>query len=101
MFPNICVFEDIQTFSIGSHDTIFDTIVDHLHEVASTVWSAVKVALLGSSPYFFSSRSASCCIDPRSQSREDRIEMFDNLVFTTNHEAIAAIQSPDAAACST
>src|SRR6266480_1869052 len=99
MFPDICVFKDIQAFSVGSHDTVFDSIVDHLHEMAGTVWSAVKIPLLSSSSSIFSSGGASCCIKARSQRREDRIEMLDDVLFTTNHEAIATFQTPDSATC--
>src|SRR5713101_5314010 len=73
MFANICMMQDVQALSVGGHDAVFNTIMDHFDKVTSTIRSTAEVPLLGSSPNLFSSSSACCCIDTRSQSREDRV----------------------------
>src|SRR5205807_3208478 len=89
--------DNIQSLSVSGHDAILDAVVDHFDEVACTVWSTVEVALLGSSPQILPAGSAGCCIDAGGQSREDRVEMLDDLVLSTDHQAVAALKSPNAA----
>src|SRR5436190_19422574 len=88
--------DNIQSLGVSGHDAILDAVVDHFDEVACTVWSAVEVALLGSSPHVLPTGSADCCIDARSQGREDRVEMLDDLALPTNHQAVTALESPNA-----
>src|SRR5215472_13126015 len=94
------MLQDVQPLGVSGHDSVLNTIVDHLHKVASAVRSAVEIPLLCGSPNLFTSRSAWCCINAWSQGREDRIEILDNVLFATDHQAIAAFESPHTAACS-
>src|ERR1700694_5924545 len=43
---NICVTKHAQPLSVGGHDSVFDSIVNHLDEVASPIGTAVQVAEL-------------------------------------------------------
>ena len=90
------MMENVQALSIGGHDAILNAIMNHFHEVAGTVWPAVKVTLLGSSAHLFSSRCSRCCIDARSQGREDRVEMLDDVLLTADHQAVTTLKAPDA-----
>src|SRR5436309_1477039 len=90
--------DNVEALGVGGHDAILDAVVDHFDEVACTVWSTVEVALLGSSPHALPAGSAGCCIDAWSQGREERVEMLDDLVLSTDHQAVAALESPNAAA---
>src|SRR5947199_10770905 len=94
MFANICMMQDVQALSVSGHDAVLNTIVDHFDEVTRTIGSTAKVPLFGSSPHLFSPSSACCCIDTRSQGREDRVEMLDNVLLTANHQAVPAIEAP-------
>src|ERR1051326_4756004 len=97
---NVGVTQDIQPLGIRCHDTILDAIVNHLDEVACPVRSAVQIPLFGGAPQFLSPRCTFHGPDSRSQCRENRIEMFDGPILAANHQAIAALESPHAAACS-
>src|SRR5438034_7346416 len=94
------MMQDIQALCVGRHDAVLNTIVDHLDEVTSTIGSTPQVTLLGSSPHLFSSRCTRCCVDAGGQGREDRVEMLNNILFTANHQTIAALEAPTATACS-
>src|SRR5437667_6097020 len=96
MLPNVCMVEDIQALGVGGHDAVLNTIVDHLDEVASAIGSTAEVALLGSSPHLLPSRCTWCCMNARSQSRKDRVEMLNYIFLTANHQTIATLESPDA-----
>ena len=47
-----------QSFGIGGHDSVLDAVVDHLHEVAGAVRTAVQVALFGAAIKIFATRRA-------------------------------------------
>src|SRR5947199_8621286 len=98
MFPNISMMENIQALSIGGHDPVLNAIMNHFYEVAGTVWPAVEVTLLGSSSHLFSSRRSRSCIDARSQGREDRVEMLDDVLLPPDHQAVTAFKAPNASA---
>src|SRR6266571_4269993 len=90
------MMQDTQALSVGSHDAVLNTIVDHLDEVTGAIRSTKKIPLLGSSSNLFTPSSAWCCIDAGSQGREDRVEMLDDLLLTANHQAVTALEAPDA-----
>src|SRR6266852_5044378 len=96
MFANVCMMQDVQALSVGGHDAVFNTIMDHFDEVTSTIRPTVQVPLLSSSTNLFSSRCARDCIDARSQGREDRVEVLDDILLTANHQAVTALETPDA-----
>src|SRR5262249_55741213 len=67
-------------------------------EVAGAVRAAVQVPTFGSAADALSSWSARDVAEARSKSREDRIEVPDDIRFAADHEAVAAFASPDTAA---
>src|SRR2546425_12591130 len=68
-----------------------------------TKWSrsagpAGQVAALGGSPPFPASGCARARASPRPQALEDRVETLHRRQVAADHQAIAALQAPDAAA---
>ena len=68
----------------------------HLHEVAGTARSAVQVATRGSVTYR-SRRGRAATSLARRDRGEDRVEALDDVGLAADHEAEAALESPDAA----
>src|SRR5580700_7216715 len=70
----------------------------HLYKVASTIRSTVQIALLSGAANLLTSWCACYVTHSGRQGRENRVEMLDDICFSANHHAVAAIQSPDTAA---
>ncbi len=88
--------EHAHSLGIGGHDAVLDAVMHHLDEVAGAVWPAVQVTLLGSTTGLFTPRRAWYLVTHAGrQSGQDRIEVLDHRVFTTNHHAVSSLQSPD------
>jgi hypothetical protein len=96
LISDVSVVEDVQSFSVGGHDPVLDTVVDHFDKVATTMWPTEEVALLGGAAYLLASRSAGYCTDSRSKRREDGVKALGNFGLAADHEAVAAFESPDA-----
>src|SRR5206468_2974908 len=79
------------------HDAVFDAVVNHLDEMACTVRSAVEVALLGRTGRVIASRRAFDVANARGEARKNRVETLYRRRLATDHHAIAALKSPDAA----
>src|SRR5438132_871264 len=90
--------QDAQAFGIRRHDAVLDSVVNHLDERAGAVRSAVEIALLGGAAHGRPTRSARDVAGARCQPQEDRIEVSDHRLLAPDHQAIAALQPPDAAA---
>ena len=86
--------KDIKPFGIGSHDPIFNSVMNHFHEVACARRPAVKVSLLCSSLGLFPAGGAGDVAHSRSQALKYRIEMFHGLFRTADHQAVAPIEPP-------
>src|SRR5262245_53721185 len=71
--------------------------MNHFDEVASAVWPAMEVPLLGGTG-FLAPRRARDIAQAWSQPGKDWIEMLDHLLLAADHHAVPALQSPDAAA---
>src|SRR6266699_39225 len=95
MLSDIGMTKDVQTFCISCHDSVFDAIVNHLDEVASPVWPAVEVALLGRSSNFLTTGSARCRVNAGGQNGEDRVKMLHHSFLTADHQAVTTLQAPD------
>src|SRR5262249_49084804 len=87
-----------QALGISGHDPVFDTVVHHLDEMAAAVRAAVQIALLGGAIQLFATRSAGNIADSRSEGRENRIEMLDDILLAADHHAVATFQTPYASA---
>src|SRR5260370_22851573 len=92
------VLEVVQAFGVGGHQAVFDAVVNHLDEVASTGRAAVEIALLGSAGYFFAARRAIDIAAARRKRFENGIESLHDVGFASDHLAITAFEAPDAAA---
>ncbi len=90
--------QNIQAFGIGRHDAVLNSVVNHLHEMAAAHRSAMQVAILGRAADFFAARRAIDISAPGRQRLEDRIQMFHDVGFAADHQAVPALQAPYAAA---
>ena len=96
--PDPCVFEDVEALRVGSHQRIFDAVVDHLHEMARTVGSAVQIALLGATEVAAPTGRALDLARTGRERGEDWIESLHRPVLSADHQAVAPLQTPDAPA---
>ena len=69
----------------------------HLDEVPGAGRAGVDVAALGAGIAFLAARRARDIAQPRSERREDRIEVIHGRLLAADHHAIAALDAPDAA----
>src|SRR5207237_1206712 len=69
---------DLEPLRVRLHEAVLDPVVDHLHEVASTGRTDVRVPVLG-------------CERP-----EERLEPSDRLGVASRHQAVADLEAPDA-----
>src|SRR5262245_20385492 len=91
------VAEDVEAFGVGLHQPVLDAVVHHLHEVAGAFRSAMETPEFGrasAGPAWRRRRGAR----PRGERPEDRLEPRDLFSGTADHEAVAAIDAPDATA---
>src|SRR4030095_8618935 len=79
-------------------DAVLDSVVDHLDEVSAAVGTAVEIPALGGAADGLPPGRAGNVAGARGQGREDRVEVLDHRRFAADHQAVAALTSPDAAA---
>ena len=89
--------QNVEAFGIGFHKAIFDAVMNHFDEMAGTDGTAMQIAALNC-PAGRPARRAGNRARPRRQDIEDRIEVLNGGGFATDHHAIAAFQTPYAAA---
>src|SRR5262245_31014312 len=87
-----------KSFGVGSHDSVLDAVVDHLHEVTGAVRSAVKVAALGRAAELLAPGRAFDVARAGCQGGENRIEALHDVALAADHHAVAALQAEHAAA---
>src|ERR1039458_6271834 len=96
------VLENVEALRVGLHHSVFDAVVDHIYEMSGTGRAAVDVAVFGGTSggarHFLAARSARDVAASGRQRFEDRVEAPDGFLRATDHHAVAALQSPDAAA---
>ena len=92
------VFEDVEAFGIGLHQSVLDAVVHHLDEVSGAGGAAVDIAFFGGAGQLVAARGAGNVAASGSQRFEDRIELLHHFVRAADHHAVAAVESPDAAA---
>src|SRR5260370_31436965 len=80
------------------HQCVLDYVVNHLDEMARAGWATVKIAIFRGAGNFFTSRRSLNLATSRAQSSENWIEMLHGVFRPTDHHAVAAFQSPHAAA---
>src|ERR1700730_19238319 len=98
LLPDIGVLENVQAFGVGGDQAIFDSVVDHFHEVAGARWAAMEVSLFRGAGDLFAAGSARCVAATWREGLENGIEMADGVVLAADHLAVAAFESPDASA---
>src|SRR5262249_46960321 len=91
------VLEDVEALGVGGHQAVLDSVMNHLDEVPRAAGPAVEVALPGSTGPS-SSRRAECGPHPGGQRCEDRVEVAHDVRLAADHQAVAALPAPDAAA---
>src|SRR5438093_1234585 len=74
--------EKCETFGIGLHETVFDSIVNHLHKVTGAGWPHVGPSMIGGG----------------GESFENRTEAIDGSLRAADHQTVSCRKSPDAAA---
>ena len=97
-FAGVGVFQNVEAFGVGGHQAVFDAVVNHLDEMACAGRAAMEIALFGGAAGFFAAGSAIDIAAAGRERFEDGIEMLDDVSFAANHLAVAALESPDAAA---
>src|SRR5579863_2861754 len=97
-FLRVGVVEDVEALGISLHDAVFDAVVHHLDEVAGAGRPAVEIAVFSRA---LIGRTAGCAADVAlswSRSFENRLNLLEGVRFGADHQAVAAINAPDAAA---
>src|SRR5262249_15008718 len=92
------IAEDVEPFRVGLHKAVFDTVVDHLHEMAGSGRSAIDVAFLGGAGELIAAWSTWNVAASGSQSFEDGIKLLNSFLGTADHHAVAAVETPDTTA---
>jgi hypothetical protein len=72
--------------------------VDHLDEVAAAVGPAVEIPTLGGAADDLSAGRARNAAGAGGQGREDRVEVLHHRRLAADHEAVAALATPDSTA---
>ena len=98
VLADIRVAKHTQPFGIGGHDAVFDAIVDHLDEMPCAIGTAVQVTEFSRAANLLAAGRARDITATGCQRGEDRIEMLHDRLIAADHHAVAALESPDAAA---
>src|SRR6266850_8111691 len=73
LLAHIGMLKDIEAFCVSGHQSIFDSVVDHFHEMSGAGGAAVEVTFFGSAGGFLASRSTRRITAPRSKRLENGI----------------------------
>ena len=95
---DVGVSQNAHPFGIRRHDSILDPIVDHFDEMPGATRTAMQIALFGGAAKLLSCRRA-CDVPAAGRQRgKDGIQTLNDRCLAADHHAVAALQSPDAAA---
>src|SRR5437899_13051832 len=86
--------QDAEPLGVGGHDAVFDTVVDHLDEVAAATGSAVEIPPLSGAADGFPPRRARDVAGAGSAGRDARIEGLDRRRPAAGHQAGPASTAP-------
>src|SRR5262249_58249063 len=92
------LLQNLESLRVGLHQAILDAVVHHLDEVAGAVRSRMNITTLGARIATVAagrSRHVSNC---RRKRGKNRVEAVGDLLLAANPHAVAALQTPDAAA---
>src|ERR1700685_2547818 len=90
--------ENPQPLVVGSHYSVLNSVVHHLHKMAGSIWPTMQISLFRRANSFFAARSAWDVANARSERGENGIEVLNDIVFAANHHAVTAFQAPNPAA---
>src|ERR1043165_8362405 len=90
--------EDVEALRIGLHQPVFDAVVDHLHEMAGAARPGMDVALPGPRIAALPGRRRRNVARAGHERAEYRIEPLHHGFLAADHQAVAALQPPHAAA---
>src|SRR3989442_10081110 len=92
------VLEDVEPLRVRLHQTVLDPVVDHLDEMAGTRGPAVEVAVLRGSALRLAPWRARDGPHPGANLPETRTRRSTTAPAPPDHEAVTALEPPDAAA---
>lgn len=98
LLADVGAAKDSQAFSVRRHHAVFDAVVDHFHEMAGAVRATVQITLLGRAAHLLAAGRFRNAALPRSERREDGLEMLQCRLLAADHHAVAPFQSPYASA---
>ena len=98
MLADVGFVQDVEAFSIGRHDSVFDAVVDHLDEMPGPVRAAMQKALFSAAAAGFASGGWRGGTSAGRECRKDRLQVSDNVVLAANHQAVAAVEPGHASA---
>src|SRR5450432_185420 len=90
--------QNVKSFGVGSHQSVFNPVMNHLNEMAGAGRPAMEITLLDRARYFFPSRGTREIAASRSERLEDWIELQYGIALTSDHQTITALDPPHAAA---
>src|SRR5260370_17170126 len=94
---SVRVLEDVQTCGGRTHQAIFDSVVNHLHEMPRARGATVQIAFFGGPVNLLAPGSARSVAATRSKRLENGIKVAHSVVFAAIHLAIAALEPPNPA----
>src|SRR5262245_42002771 len=81
---SISGFQHAEALRIGSHNAVFDPVVDHFYKMSRTVGATVQIPLLGRSTHFFGTWRTRNTSHTGSKRGEDRIQALNDVCFTAD-----------------
>src|SRR5664279_2908287 len=89
--------QNVKSFGVGSHQSVFNPVMDHLDEMAGSGRPAMEITLLDRATNLFPSRCTRDIADSRSKRLKDWIEVQYGIALTSDHQTITALDPPHAA----
>ena len=90
----VCALENAETFGIGGHEAVLDSVVHHLDEVTGAIWAAVQITLLCRTADLIPPGCAWDVARARRERSKNWIEMLHDFLFATDHHAVTAFKAP-------
>src|ERR1700688_2158234 len=92
------VGKDVEALGVGLHQAVLDAVVHHLDEVPGAGGTAMQVSKGGGALLALAARRGRDRSLARRQRLPDRVEALDRVARAADHQAVAAVDAPDAAA---
>src|SRR5476649_272684 len=90
--------QNVKSFGVGSHQSVFNPVMNHLNEMAGAGRPAMEITVLDRATYLFPSRCTRDIAAPRSERLEDWVEVQYGIALASNHQTITALDPPHATA---